>query len=105
MFSHCFSLSSLPDILKWKFPIHCDKDYLYNECLLLLNLPDISSMKISNDDINEYDVNAKSLLTKGHNQFNFAKLWKSEDYDYEQDDSSESKIPSFLFGIYHLLDK
>ena len=52
MFSHCSSLSSLPDISKWNTNNVNDMAYMFNNCSSLLSLPDISKWNTNNVTIN-----------------------------------------------------
>ena len=42
IFEECISLLSLPDISKWNISNVTDMNNMFNECILLLSLPDIS---------------------------------------------------------------
>ena len=48
MFNNCESLSSLPDIFKWKTNNIYDMIYIFYNCESLSSLPDISKLKTNN---------------------------------------------------------
>ena len=91
LFSGCSSLSSLPDISKWKFFILINKSCLFDNCISLLNTLEIKwniedSLKSLTSFKKELDIFFQIFKPKSKDNFEHDK----EDVDFHNENDDEN---------------